>query len=371
MGKRSLLLLLFEIYFLSGCAFQHGIRPSRANFAVPPEETPCTTSSDDVRKMPGRLFIQHLPGSKTAPLYELRCRDGTTRWFSTFVQTDVCTDGVCKPIQAWLFWDGVGNYMALRTLCKEPLTKSDHTEFSQQDYQQLDRLLADSSSVLKEMTYEDLILEEKPHGDVDAVTSATTPALTDVVVKDAVYSCFTLWHTVYGEYHREIQKLLAERSDTKRLRAYLRHGNAAEQVWAVRFISRAPEEYAALTPYLYPLIEQHPGTIRNEAFAFFQPNVLTGNTPARLIALLPKLDADGQSALLYKLRQAPDMSPADMAAVLILYEKKAIDVTLLYDVFQLATATHLLHPRIKDILSRLSSNENPYIRNMTRQLLDK
>ncbi len=93
---------------------------------------------------------------------------------------------------------------------REPLTKSDHTPFEPQDYIRLDEILRDTVSILKDLQYEELVIEDtsqlsvddkskKKLFEVDGYSSATLPSLKEYVVKDAVFTCYTLWHTVYGE----------------------------------------------------------------------------------------------------------------------------------------------------------------------------
>jgi hypothetical protein len=149
-------------------------------------------------------FFEETTDSLSGPeLFELQNEDGLPIWFGRHIFKDVCISGECKMIRLWLFWDGAGNYLGMQIPEEEPLTKSDHTEFEPEDYEKLGNILRDTASVLKGLKPEDLIIvpdsiDPYKAYEVDGYTAATQPALAEVVVKDAVYTCHTLWHTVYG-----------------------------------------------------------------------------------------------------------------------------------------------------------------------------
>ena len=160
-------------------------------------------------------IITHIFEDKTdllsgPEIYELQDADGLTIWFCRNIYKDVCMTGVCKMIRLWVFWDGAGNYLGIQTLNKEPLTKSDHTLFEDTDYTKLDDILKDTASILKTMNQVELIIVPDTINpfEIDGYSAATQPALTEVIVKDAVYTCHTLWHTVHGPSQKSIENIL-------------------------------------------------------------------------------------------------------------------------------------------------------------------
>jgi hypothetical protein len=129
-------------------------------------------------------------------LFELQNENGLPIWFGRHIFKDVCISGECKMIRLWLFWDGAGNYLGLQIPEQEPLTKSDHTPFEPEDYDKLEDILRDTASILKDLKPEDLIIvpdtiDAYKAYEVDGYTAATQPALAEVMVKDAVYTCHT------------------------------------------------------------------------------------------------------------------------------------------------------------------------------------
>jgi hypothetical protein len=145
--------------------------------------------------MEGTLITHHFEeklDSLSGPeLFELQDKEGIPVWFDRRIFKDVCISGECKMIRLWLFWDGGGNYLGMQIPENEPLTKSDHTQFEREDYEKLESILRDTLSILKNLEQEELIIVPdtiNPY-EVDGYTAATQPALAEVVVKDAVYTC--------------------------------------------------------------------------------------------------------------------------------------------------------------------------------------
>lgn len=158
-------------------------------------------------------FEEKIDSLSGPEIYEWKDSNGLTIWFGRYIFKDVCISGECKMIRLWLFWDGAGDYLGMKLPQGEPLTKSDHTEFDEMDYAKLESILRDKFSLLKELKQEELIVvpENVNSYEVDGYTAATKPGLDQVVVKDAVYTCYTLWHTVHGPVRNFILETIESR----------------------------------------------------------------------------------------------------------------------------------------------------------------
>ncbi len=346
-------LLLIPVLLQTGCAsLSRQGRPTAVlpESAVSAEDLPCDTAQAPgyFSKNRGKLIPHSSTGPYRTPagypVWELQNGNRFPVGFSTFIEKEVCTDSVCKRVKAWLFWDRVGNYLGLSTPCSQPLTKSDHTTFDQEDYEQLDLILKDTSSVLRRLEYRDLTSIDPgseypgnlPASGIDAISGATSPALQDVVVKDAVYTCYTLWHTVHGYYYPQIQAILDIRTNRLFLKQLFRSGVPSHQAWALRYVSEK---------------NMNRKTIR------------------LLISAMKDTGTNTQSEILEKLAGAETLETRAVTTLLKMYETGAIDVTLLHSVYTLVRPPHLRDDRVLFILNRLMLSENNYIKNMTRQLL--
>ncbi|WP_133166386.1 hypothetical protein [Sphingobacterium haloxyli] len=132
--------------------------------------------------------------------------DGHPVTYFSHLETDVCSDGLCKPINLTIYWDLLGNFLSYRTDRFRPLTKFDHIEMTEDDHRQLHKILSDTSSLLRDYHVEDMI---DAHQNVysakaDAVTRPTSKTFENVTVEGALYTVYTLWHFVNGGIRQEL-----------------------------------------------------------------------------------------------------------------------------------------------------------------------
>src|SRR5690606_28759140 len=124
-------------------------------------------------------------------------KDSLPYWYYR-IFTPVCLTGECRPVDIGIYWHFSGKYLGIE-IYREPLTKTDHSEFTPMDYDRLEHILRNEWSELREYTAEELVepvdTVDTP-GTVDAVTGATRKAISEAAVKDAVYTTHTIWHLI-------------------------------------------------------------------------------------------------------------------------------------------------------------------------------
>jgi hypothetical protein len=161
---------------------------------------------------------------------------GNPSHFYRAIFTPVCYTGECKPVYINFYWDLLGNYTKYDLPPREILTKMDHDEFTEDDYLKLQEILANSASLLGEVSIDDLVGSgsENLADSVDAKTGATLKTIKREVIEGAVYTCYTLWHIAYGKVAvakmREITETL---STPDLLRRFLQSQNHHYQYWAL------------------------------------------------------------------------------------------------------------------------------------------
>ncbi|BAX81129.1 hypothetical protein [Labilibaculum antarcticum] len=138
--------------------------------------------------------------------------------------TPVCDDTVCKPVTITLIWNLLGNYKNYRVDANKLLSKRDHTNFSDEDYEKLHQVLSNEYSVLKSFSKENLssLHQKKKEGaydEVDAVSGATPKKIKNDVVEGALYTCYTLWFYSHGL----IKEQLLNYTDSKLFNEQLLH----------------------------------------------------------------------------------------------------------------------------------------------------
>lgn len=143
---------------------------------------------------------------QSVPIQQFRDGNGLIYWYRR-VATEVCVTGECRPVDVGIYWDCTGDFFGL-TVFKEPLTKTDHSNFSDLDYTKLMAILADDWSILREYDLNDLT-DEKQEAGVDAVSGATKREIAEGAVEDAVYTTHTLWHLIHVGEKEQLSNLTA------------------------------------------------------------------------------------------------------------------------------------------------------------------
>lgn len=145
-----------------------------------------------------------------AEIQGLKDQNGLLYWYRR-IKTPVCLTGECKLIDIGIYWDCTGSFLGLE-IYGEHLTKTDHSDFSPQDYDRLMSILQNDWSILREYELADLV--DDPYAEVDGVdgaTGATKKEIADEAVENAVYTTHTIWHLIHvGEKEQLAALTLAE-----------------------------------------------------------------------------------------------------------------------------------------------------------------
>jgi hypothetical protein len=330
--------------------------------------------------MDGTLATHHFENegdSLSSPeIIELQDENGLPVWFGRHFFKDVCMTGECKMIHVSLFWDGAGNYLGMDIPEEEPLTKSDHTAFEAADYEKLDAILGDTASILKDLKSEELIIVPDSIDlykayEVDGYTAATRPGLAEVVVKDAVYTCHTLWHTVYGPTQKEIHKILESRLNEEYLSLMLNSQNPAYRSWAIRGIEKHREYHETFYQQIINCIKSENTELANKALGYFRPELLKDTTiQNKLVDTMPAVDMNFRYEILWKLIGLEKVDEKAVLKLLHLFEEKTLGIGAYNLVLRLVSPDHLKNNNeISQLVNNFSEHENGYIRNLTQRLL--
>ena len=319
-------------------------------------------------------------------ILELKDKNGLAIWFGRYFYKDICITGVCRMVKLWIFWDGVGNYLGIQLDEKDPLTKSDHTPFESQDYIRLDEILADTVSILKELQYEDLVIEdtlqlsvddksEKKLFEVDGYSSATLPSLKEYVIKDAVFTCYTLWHTVYGETKVRIDDLLNDKVDFKYIDKLLK-GSENQKLFALEMIKRSDSFFLKFESQILALAASPNNNISEKALSVVTPQYLSNSeNQLRFIELMDHSLPETKYEIIYKLQLINNISTDAIILLIDKYTTGKISVGGLNQILkiiskQMVTNKNILNNNeIESRLVQLSKHSDPYTANLTKNFL--
>jgi hypothetical protein len=308
-------------------------------------------------------------------IYELQDSTGLTIWFGRHLFKDVCISGKCKMIRVWIFCNGAGNYLGHQIIPGEPLTKSDHTLFADADYVKLDNILKDSTSILKRLKQEELIIvpENRELLQVDGYTAATQPTLAEVVVKDAVYTCHTLWHTVYGPVQEKIFEILEGRISSDYLALLFENESPDYNLLAIGFVQKYPDFHQQFYPEIIRSIQSVNDNLAGKALNYFHSEFLKDETiQNRIVNVIPSVSAQRKNDILWRLSEVGKINDNAILELLEMVEKKQIGVGSINLVLRLIQPEQIANNHEISIkLQNLAKNENAYIRNLTNKLLNQ
>lgn len=178
---------------------------------------------------PGRADIHGV----TQELVELQDATGHPVEFYMDVRSVICLDTKCKIVPVRLFWDHLGFYKRYELARGVKLEKAEGKLFTRDDYRKLHQVLQQENSPLKQLKLEDLVAEGNEQLVVDAIAGATILIDEGAVVEGAAWTCYTLWHWVYGDVVKIIRQITGDANSLEELRTFLNEGDEDHQVFAL------------------------------------------------------------------------------------------------------------------------------------------
>ena len=273
---------------------------------------------------------------------ELVDDNGLTIWFARYFFKDICVTGVCNMAKFWIFWDGTGKYLGFRLNKNEPLTKNNHIDFQPDDYVRLDEILKDTESILQDFDYEDLAFESEEEIEeersilmVDAFTSATPPALSEYVVEDAVFTCYTLWHTVYGETQEKIQSVLTDKMDSSYIEKLLR-GEKDQQMLALEQIADNHRLVTEFEVQLFQMVVSNDLTLSKKAVSLFPADYFDSKeNQLKYINLMKRCLQEITYEIIYRLQKLDNLSTESIIQLLDMHAEEIISTAALNQVYRI------------------------------------
>lgn len=321
-------------------------------------------------------FFEEKTDSLSGPeIFELQDENGLPIWFGRHIFKDVCISGECKMIRLWLFWDGAGNYLGMQIPEEEPLTKSDHTEFEPKDYEKLDKILKDTASIMKKLKQEDLVIVPDtidPY-EVDGYTAATQPTLAESVVKDAVYTCYTLWHTVYGPVQSKVFEILENRLSKEYLEKMFESKKPEYISWAIERLSNHPVYHSSLYHYVIESINSENSGLANQALNYFHPYFLADTSiQHQIVQIMNYLDMYLKNQIIWKFIEFGNVDDQVVYNLLKMFIDDKLGVMSYNYILRLVTPEHIKeNEQIMQLINTLTRHDNKYIGNLTQRVLNE
>ena len=178
-----------------------------------------------------------LTNSVKKALIQIKGKGDEADEFYMDVKTVVCGDSQCRIDTIRIFWNELGFYDRLVLPAGVVLEKAEGEHFSSEDYQKLDKILANKNCSLKEVYKKELVGRETTEG-IDGISGATIIIHNDDYVKGAVWTCYTLWHWVNGKVFSIIRNITGDDRSTEELHAFLKQTALKPKIFALEQLIR-------------------------------------------------------------------------------------------------------------------------------------
>lgn len=278
--------------------------------------------------------------------------------FYSEIMTPVCIDGICKPVHIELYWSLTGNYVGFGLFDQEPLTKFDHDAFTEADYQKMNALLNDKNSILSRQQLSDLFDEnaapakkiEYQGVELDAVSGATRKEIKESVVEGALYSCFTLWHLVYGPVQQTIEAYVQSIYTPELATELLYSGNADYQFYALKqmddtAMSRELSRIAAIFIAAKPLVRTY--ILKKLPKEVFSREVLSHT----LYEVFPAVDVSSKTMLLTMLEYAHPSAAGQLSSQVELMSRNQLKTYLGFLAADRSRLTKTIREKLQGIVA--------------------
>jgi len=290
-------------------------------------------------------------------------------WFYRDFLKQVCTDTTCKMARLRIYWDGTGNYSKFQLIENEPLTKTDHTQFTLADYQKLNSILADTGSILKNLKMDEMIVKNESKRRVDANSGATLPSLKQYLIPNAAYTCYTLWHTVYGVTRDSILSFLDQKADAGFLKMLLQTNEPNKQLWVISYIDRHPDFQASFSDSILNLTNSANRNVSRMAFDYFlRKRIESPEIQNKLTSRVGLFPRTYQLELVQRLSKLNYIDNSAFVNFINAYTKGQLDAGMLKSVFETTQPADWNDKYLINSVTLLSTNKNPFVREMAKKL---
>lgn len=304
-------------------------------------------------------------------IFQARTFSGTPLHYYIELQTGVCFDNTCRPLNIVVYWNITGRYLGFELLDGEFLSKYDHQPFTEKEYEQMHHLLADPFLPLGNYDFEDLVkIPDTIDTSVDGVSGATAQDVLDYVVEGAAYTTHKLWNVVHGPVRQQVMSLTESSLDSFLFRKILQSTNQSDRIWALERVALLSKlDDSVIDPIIRILLEGE----------YFQAYLLlkslssdqldSEDVQLKLFNLIGEVDNGIENMIFDKLVDAPYLYQAVVDNSISILRK--LSGAQLVKLLKLYSHHEVKQAELNKELSRMIPNENIFVENQVLQYLEK
>lgn len=287
------------------------------------------------------------------------------------ITTEVCFDQECRLLSIIVFWNITGRYLGFELPAGEFLSKRDHEPFFHHEYERLNDLLADPTLPLGEVSFHNLLgLPNTPADSIDGITGATTPALSQVVVKGAAYTTYTLWNIIHGPTQDFVMQLTERQLSPALITLILQSPDLNDKAWALNRLSKKTPLSSPLNTALLGIISGQDFFLSYAAINALKPVHLSiDNLQFALFSIYQEASHSIKSLLIEKLMEAPVLHSKVTAS--FRKELRQLNGKQLGDVLKLYAKHSINDLNTLKAVAEILKNKNNYISGQAYRFLQK
>jgi hypothetical protein len=304
-------------------------------------------------------------------IIQVRSEGGIPAHYFIELQTGVCYENECRPLDMLIYWNITGRYLGFKLVNGEFLSKYDHKPFTRQEYERLHQLLADPFLPLGNYAFEDLVASNDSNNQLtDGVSGATSKDVLEYVVDGAAYTTHKLWNVVYGPIQQQVINLTEKKLGSFLFTKILQSTNQSDRTWALERISLVPELDDSMVDLVIQIILEE---------EYFQTYLLLRSLSSeqleskdlqlQLFKLIGKVDFEIENLIFDHLAEVSNLNPAvvdysnsiisnlsdpQLVKLLALYSHHGVNATGLYKKLQ-----------------EMTPHKNPFVERKVLQFLEK
>lgn len=303
-------------------------------------------------------------------IYQVKTSTGTPVHYYIVFQEGVCFENECRPLNILIYWNITGRYLGFELVDGEFLSKFDHEPFSQEEYEELDQLLADPFLPLGNYTFEELVKRpDTVSQSMDGVSGATMKDVLEYIVPGAAYTTHKLWNLIHGPIQQEVIRLTEQQLNSSLFNKILQSKDQSDQTWALERIAQLSDlDDSVIESMVRILLEgEH-----------FQSYLLLKSLSSKqlesehllldLFSLIGKVDYSIENMIFDKLVDAPHLHPSVAhASIPILEELNGPQLGKLLKLFS--------HHKVKNLefnqaLKQMVPHDNSFVERQLLQFLE-
>lgn len=317
------------------------------------------TIVQDIQKVqPIRVEFQDSIPNDT--LYQNLSEKGLPISYFRKIKTGICFDDKCRVLNLQLYWNVTGRYLGFKLPLGEFLSKAEHEPFTADEYEELNKILADEHSALGGFTYNQLILKPQTQLlEVDGVTGATAPAIANYIVPGAVYTTYKLWHFTHGQAKEEVQKLTIKALNSDLIAQILTSDDKFDRIWVLSQMNNITIN-PDLASMIINMIDDADYSLSERALFSINPGLLSVDSLQLL--LLSKLlnnQYSLQKLIIAKLNQAPSL--AKQVTVSLAKRIESFSPEILTRVLDMFTKHQVYDVYTQRQIAMILANQNSFI----------